>query len=415
MPNVSGGTRIRKNSFAAGAAGCLVQFSDERDKVLLLTAEHVLVDKQARQGDLIRTDDSSAQSFGRLLTWTSFDGDTTVDAALVWVDPSQVLAEIPGIGAPNGVNLSPAVGDRVTILCGGASGAPRSTRIAAINQAVNDVTVLGPDWSVVRTYRNQILCSPMVTDPGDSGSIVLDAQNRVVGMVVVDWEDQNATVITPFEAIQNHASWLGSRLEVLSAVPQGATPPGDLSPLVKAIDQSNPQGKAFASLTLGGFFSDDPDNMSVPRSIRTNNPGALNYTSWQASRPGFVGKTQPDGSVNHNVTTVYRTPEHGVASWFSLLSDRYGFVAKGSFTLTELAHRYSGQEAGPAVDGYLKGWRAASQNQLSATSSTAINNDQQMLVLGRAMFRHEAGKPSPLTDEQILFGIQHERDHSLPG
>src|SRR5262245_45962999 len=71
---------------------------------------------------------------------------------------------------------------------------------------------------------------------------------------------------------------------------------------------------ACGCLVPGGAFRADPMDLSCPRSIRTNNPGALNFSDWQTSRPGFIGKTQPDGSANHNVTTIYRTPEHGIAS-----------------------------------------------------------------------------------------------------
>src|SRR5262249_21735091 len=64
----------------------------------------------------------------------------------------------------------------------------------------------------------------------------------------------------------------------------------------------------FDSLVPEGFFSHDPDDLSVRRSIRTNNPGALNYSAWQKNVRGYVGITPPDNSPNHNRTTIYRTP-----------------------------------------------------------------------------------------------------------
>ena len=95
-------------------------------------------------------------------------------------------------------------------------------------------------------------------------------------------------------------------------------------------------GVTFGSLVANGFFSANPDDINVPRSIRTNNPGALNFSAWQKSRVGFVGITQPDNSPNHNVTTIYRTPEHGIGAWYHLLARLYNFPA-GNFTLNELA------------------------------------------------------------------------------
>ena len=97
--------------------------------------------------------------------------------------------------------------------------------------------------------------------------------------------------------------------------------------------------------------------MSVKRSIRTNNPGALNISNWQKTFPGYAGKTPPDGAGN--VTTIYVTPEHGVAAWYHLLTDRYGYGEDGSFVLLKLARKYAGvnSDDAPAVKSYIKGWR----------------------------------------------------------
>jgi hypothetical protein len=148
--------------------------------------------------------------------------------------------------------------------------------------------------------------------------------------------------------------------------------------------------------------------------VRINNPGALNVSSWQKTRPGYVGFSDPDGSADHNVTTIYRTPEHGVASWFYLINRVYGFGTSEKFSLLQLAQRYAGRDTGAAVDAYLTGWRSASQGALGSTSIIDISDDQQMLELGRSMFTHEAGRPTPLQDAQIIFGIQNERNGTLP-
>src|SRR5271168_2679772 len=124
----------------------------------------------------------------------------------------------------------------------------------------------------------------------------------------------------------------------------------------------------FGSLVPGGFFSATPFDHAIPRSIRTNNPGALNQTTWQTHRRGYVGKTEPDGSANHNVTAIYWTPEHGVASWYHLLASIYGFGALASFELIELACRYAGAHAVPAVDGYVSGWRRGSGDVFTSTT-----------------------------------------------
>lgn len=177
------------------------------------------------------------------------------------------------------------------------------------------------------------------------------------------------------------------------------------------IASANP---VFGSLVPGGFFSATPDDLSMPRSIRTNNPGALNFSAWQATRFGFVGNTQPDGSANHNVTTIYRTPEHGVASWFHLLGVIYNFAATGTFSLSSLAQHYAGVASGPAVNAYMTSWVALSGGHFTNATVIDITADNDLLALANAMFHHEAGKPTPIKPEQILFAIRHERAGDLP-
>lgn len=171
----------------------------------------------------------------------------------------------------------------------------------------------------------------------------------------------------------------------------------------------------FASLVSGGFYSSDPDDLKTRRSIRTNNPGALNISEWQKALPGYVGFTAADNSPNKNRTTIYRTPEHGVAAWYVLLADRYGFAKAGKFTLKRLAQKYAGSGASEVdVNAYVKGWTKASGGKLDADSSFDFDRTGQLLVLARAMFFHEIGKPSPLKDAQIEFGIETQRDGKMP-
>mgnify|MGYP001766622831 CR=1 FL=1 len=165
----------------------------------------------------------------------------------------------------------------------------------------------------------------------------------------------------------------------------------------------------FTSLVPGGFYAADPDDLGIDRSVRTNNPGALNISSWQRTRAGYVGTTFPDSAGN--VTTIYRTPEHGVAAWYHLISKRYGL---SDFTLAQLAKRYAGGGASESrIADYVAGW---SHGNGLAEATISVTDEGSMLVLAKAMFRHErrAGKPTPLSDEQILFGMKAEKDGSLP-
>lgn len=164
----------------------------------------------------------------------------------------------------------------------------------------------------------------------------------------------------------------------------------------------------FGTLVAGGWFSAAPDDTSVNRAIRTNNPGALNISTWQQTRPGYVGKTQADSAGN--VTTIYQTPEHGVAAWYHLLSSVYGFGVPGSFDLTSLAKKYAGANATPAqVKAYTDGWTHWSNGQLLPTTILHLALDSEMLSFAHAEFAHEAAAVSPLHDDQILRGFAIER------
>ena len=170
---------------------------------------------------------------------------------------------------------------------------------------------------------------------------------------------------------------------------------------------------AFGALVPGGFFSADPGNLNVRRSIRTNNPGALDFSTWQQKRLGYVGVTQPDNSPNRNITTIYRTPEHGVAAWYYLISHLYNFPG-GSFSLNDLARRYAGGNDPTAIRDYIVGWTRWLDPSLPTSGRISVGDTTTMATLGKAMFSHEAGKATPVHDDQILFGIENEKAGTLP-
>lgn len=170
----------------------------------------------------------------------------------------------------------------------------------------------------------------------------------------------------------------------------------------------------YRSLTPGGVFSATPFDLSIKRSIRTNNPGALNITAWQKAFRGYAGVTQSDQAGNR--TTIYATPEHGIAAWYFLLDKRYGYGAAGTLVVGDLARRYAGVAAPdhPAAKSYVTGWRKWSDNILTATAQLRLDNDQDMLTLARGMFGHEIGAKSPLHDNQVTNALALLRNDTLP-
>lgn len=185
--------------------------------------------------------------------------------------------------------------------------------------------------------------------------------------------------------------------------------PASLSAYGRAIET----GPEYRSLS-GRYFSADPFDLAVKRSIRTNNPGALNITNWQRRFPGYANVTQPDNQGN--VTTIYWTPEHGIAAWHHLMTDRYGWGASGKFSLETLAKRYAGIDDSnhKAVKSYLAGWRRRSGNVLSGQSILSLDVDGEMITLGKAMFGHECAGTSPIESEQIVMALDLKRRGNLP-
>ncbi|MGH9675713.1 MAG: hypothetical protein ACRD36_01310 [Candidatus Acidiferrum sp.] len=149
------------------------------------------------------------------------------------------------------------------------------------------------------------------------------------------------------------------------------------------------------------------------RAIRTNNPGALNISGWQRKRAGYVGQSAADGVGN--ITTIYQTPEHGVAAWFFLLSDRCGFGASRHFDSYRWqrnmpVHMQAMRRSKPTpMDG-----RNGPMGVLRPNTEIHLASDDEMLVFAKAEFAYEAAAPSPVDGKQILYGFSIERNAIAP-
>ncbi len=250
---------------------------------------------------------------------------------------------------------------------------------------------------------------------GDLGYATLEA---LKAFQVNEFGSQDVDLIAgPNTAARLEIEWpeSGTMFDELSAVL------GPAGPMIEGRNRFASDSQAtlennsgFGTLTPGGFYSSDPYDLSVKRAIRTNNPGALNISSWQRRFPGFVGTTDPDRAGN--VTTIYRTPEHGVAAWYHLLTNRYRYGENGTLVVGTLARRYAGVDRvnHRAAQAYINGWRRFSNRRLNADSRIHLASEDQVLLLARAMFAHEIGSNSPLKDEQIINAVRLKRSDTLP-
>jgi hypothetical protein len=141
-----------------------------------------------------------------------------------------------------------------------------------------------------------------------------------------------------------------------------------------------------------------------PVSIRMNNPGAINIASWVEDYPGFVSATETTAG---NRTVRFETAEDGVAAWWELMR-RYGL--SGIATVQGIINRYCGSGRAAAAKDYVKS--VVAQTGMLPGERVDLWTDYKLLPFAKAMFRHEAGKPTPLSDLQIMEGFRRGRAHS---
>lgn len=148
---------------------------------------------------------------------------------------------------------------------------------------------------------------------------------------------------------------------------------------------------------IGGFYA-NPETSKANVSIRSNNPGAVNGAAWERVEPGYVKEIKYDGKNN---TTIFETPEQGVAVYHKLLQK---YADKGADTLGSIIRTYGGgQDYSNYVD-YV-----AKATGLSPSAKINLNDDKVLLPFAKAMFRYEAGVPIPWTDAQIIYGFNLAR------
>ena len=155
----------------------------------------------------------------------------------------------------------------------------------------------------------------------------------------------------------------------------------------------------------GGFYSSTPeDKASGPVSIRMNNPGAINGAAWLRAWPGYVGEIE---TTPGNKSTIFETPEQGVAIWLELMR-RYRL--HGVKTLDGIITRYGGQQNYTRYVTFV-----ATRTGLAPDTEIAlVGDDTTLLMFAKAMFAYEAGRDTPLSDGQILYGFNLARKVDVP-
>ncbi len=126
----------------------------------------------------------------------------------------------------------------------------------------------------------------------------------------------------------------------------------------------------------------------LPASIRYNNPGGQ-YPGPSARQFNTTGTETIGGG--HKIA-VFATPEEGAAAQFHLLNNSYTGMPLG-----QAISKWSGGNAGPAYTDFVS-------KQTGISPDTVLTpeflSSPQGIALAKAQAHWEAGRPSPLTDEQ---------------
>lgn len=231
-PTVPAGVSISHADVTAGTFGCLVRRGSE---LFILSNNHVLANvNSAKPGDPIiqpgrydggRTEDQVAvlaefipidfggkeaesglarsveqllnflarifKSSHRFMSYNTTPGENLVDVALARpLNPEQLTPEIPQIGRPRGVTQA-GLGASVQKM--GRTTGYTQGRITQI-----DVTTQVEYNGRLATFTDQLMASGM-SEGGDSGSVVLDERQNVIGLLFAG--SRQATLINPIQTV----------------------------------------------------------------------------------------------------------------------------------------------------------------------------------------------------------------------
>lgn len=302
------GDRLQYGTYGGGTSTCLLRFKEYPNRLLLMTAGHVVLPTFARQGDEIHAVDASGslRAIGRLHTWTTIDGDPTTDAALIWVCPDLVDARLrlgqtlKELKPP----VAPTVGQPIQTGSHRLLHDGTDPTIADLDQDVGGMFVTGPDWtaSAAVTYKSQLVSDRVFTRDSDNGSLVVDGDMHVIGMVIGSADDSTAqgfTIITPFSALLNPAAWNGLTLELITSFdPADFISPLQPAPTVPAASIALDRNAAVSqgtglddALDILVTTLDDPVQKTISTALRLHEIG--NASPYQIS---FAGKGKSGGS-----------------------------------------------------------------------------------------------------------------------
>jgi len=135
----------------------------------------------------------------------------------------------------------------------------------------------------------------------------------------------------------------------------------------------------------------DGGDKTLPRGIRNNNPGNLNF----AGQAGATKEGGPNGRF-----AKFATMEEGIKAMVRQLKL---YKSRGVDTIREIVKKYAPAEDGNNVSAYIAA--LTKSMGIGADDSIDMDNQKQMVALVKGITSHENGK-GYVSDDQITGGVQ---------
>ena len=223
MP-ILGGTEISRADGPPGSLGCVVRWNSEPNDLFILSNAHVLVlggDKAPRVGDAIispsrgKGGTALANTIATLANWSPLDAGpgypNVVDAAIARIVAGSVSPAIQGIGIPAGIGAPPYVG--MSVKLSGAASTLGKGAVTSVDRSFEFTYPKPEGGNGLFGFSGLIVCTRF-TDEGDSGAIVLDDANRVVGLHMAGSDSQS--VFAPIRSVMSLLD-----ITVVTSLPDG--------------------------------------------------------------------------------------------------------------------------------------------------------------------------------------------------
>jgi hypothetical protein len=206
------GSSVSHFNVTSGTFGCLVTDGEHE---YVLSCAHVLSHATGSAGDAVLQPGTSfggtapTDQIASLTKAILGSGPFIADAAIAKIDdPSNVTADVRGIGKPTGPRTLNGVGFTVQ-KSGDVSGVTHGV-VVGLKGTVGPLQING----FANVYFNDVIITTGMSQPGDSGSLLMDYRNRAIGVLFGGLQFGSSYVVSWYSPIETVLQSLGVNLVI---------------------------------------------------------------------------------------------------------------------------------------------------------------------------------------------------------